>query len=161
MIDRMLLGFNLSRKPDYSLFLHIHYSALQGLEADWRPEDCEDFAEMLRRARADLHGLGVATSDLLPMPRTPGRQGNRVGVAYVIRGSRLGAAFLRRGVPSQFPSEYLDFAPAMTWTQFLQQLERPLEDPSSGDCQDAIQGARVTFETFASQYTRAVTNDSA
>src|ERR1700677_2122563 len=122
-LDRLILRFDLTRREHYGLFLHLYYSALRELEADWRTEDRVDFAAMLRCVQSDLHDLKIPTPPLHAMARAQLQPGNRLGVAYVLRGSRLGASFLRRRVPSQYPTAYLDFLPGLSWSQFLVQLE--------------------------------------
>jgi len=140
--------------------MHIHFSALQDLEADWRPEDREDFGAMLKCLSADLQPLGVTASRVHAGARTPGLQNNRLGVAYVIRGSRLGAAHLRRTVPDAFPTAYLDFEPRLSWKQFLQQLDgnppAPNADGTGDGTRDAVQGARIAFAAFADRGTQAL-----
>jgi heme oxygenase len=155
LLDSMILRLQLSRKQDYALFLHIHYSVLQDLQADWRSNDHEDFTEMLGCLQADLQSLGRATAKLHATSRTLGRHGDRLGVAYVIRGSRLGAKLLRGLVPNQFPTAYLDFVPRLTWALFLQQLEQTPQS-ENGAVDDAIHGAAITFERFVKHFTQAM-----
>lgn len=155
MLDRMVLRLKLTRKEDYGLFLHIHYSALQDLKADWRSDDQEDFTKMLACLQADLQALGIVTTKLHAAPQTPGLSSSRMGVAYVIRGSRLGARLIRREVPSQFPTGYLDFVPELSWSHFLQQLEHTSESVS-GTTEGIIHGAKITFESFAKHFIQAM-----
>jgi heme oxygenase len=56
---------------------------------------------------------------------------------------------LRRRIPSQFSASYFDFVPALSWVQFLAQLQSVsnLADAQVRDA--AIQGAKVTFGLFA------------
>jgi heme oxygenase len=77
---------------------------------------------------------------------------NSTGVAYAIRGSRLGTAILRRGVAMELPISYLDFMPALTWAEFLLQLESIVEDPSGTD--EAICASRGALKTFATEFER-------
>jgi heme oxygenase (biliverdin-IX-beta and delta-forming) len=155
-LDRLILRFDLTRREHYGSFLHLHYSALQNLEGDWRTEDRIDFAAMIRCVLSDLHALRIATSPIHPMAHAPLNASNRLGVGYVLRGSRLGAMFLRRGVPNQFPTAYLDFVPALSWSQFLIQLESSSEPPIPNHDHDTIRGARISFEIFVSHFSRAV-----
>jgi heme oxygenase (biliverdin-IX-beta and delta-forming) len=163
-LDGLLLRLDLGRKADYGLFLHIHFSALQDLEADWRAEDREDFGAMLKCLSADLQLLGAAASRVHSRARTPGLRSNRLGVAYVIRGSRLGAAHLRRTVPNTFPTVYLDFVPRLSWSRFLQQLDEipPAAnthgnpDDARDDTRDAVEGARIAFAAFAHRGSQAL-----
>jgi heme oxygenase len=152
-IDRMLLPFNLNKVEDYRVFLNIHFGALAALQADWRLEDSEDFDRLLRCARVDLEILGCTTTKALStLSRTPLSTAKGLGIAYVVRGSRLGAAVLRRGVGGKLPTSYLDFVPALSWTEFLVQLESIADDPAGRD--DAVRAARGAFEIYSTEFTR-------
>ena len=155
-VDRLMLRLDLSRREDYGLFLHIHYWTLKCLNTHWRDEDHADFAGMIDCLQNDLRALGLVTSERSGLVSAALLDCNHLGVAYVIRGSRLGAAFLRRRVPSQFPTAYLDFVPALSWGQFLKQLEPATDDPKRNTPEETICGARITFETFAALLTHAL-----
>ena len=146
LIDGILLGFDLTKVRDYELFLSIHAKSLQALAGVWRDEDGEDFQAMLGLLRSDLATLGSPTSARCKRACIPASLGAGLGVAYVIRGSRLGAAFLRRTVPEAMPTSYLDFAPTLTWSDFLNHLEILAGDPAAG--QAAMAAARSTFAVF-------------
>jgi heme oxygenase len=156
LLDHLILRFDLTRREHYGLFLHLHYSALRNLEADWLAEDRADFAAMLRCVQSDLHNLGIATPPLSPSGRAPLHPNNRLGVAYVLRGSRLGAPFLRRRVPRQYPTAYLDFMPELPWAQFLVQLESSSDPPRPRHDHEIVRGARITFEIFISVFNRVL-----
>jgi heme oxygenase len=156
LLDRLVLRFDLTRRDHYGLFLHLNYSALRNLEADWSAEDQTDFAAMLRCVQSDLHTLRIALPPLSPSGRAPLHAHNRLGVAYVLRGSRLGAAFLRRRVPRQYPTAYLDFVPTLSWPQFLVQLETPSDPPRAGHEHEIVRGARITFEILISVFNRVL-----
>jgi heme oxygenase len=156
LLDRLMLRFDLTRRDHYGLFLHLHYSALRNLEPDWLAEDQADFAAMLRCVQSDLHTLRIATPPLSPGGRAQLHAHNRLGVAYVLRGSRLVAPFLRRKVPRPYPTAYLDFMPALSWAQFLVQLEASSDLPKVGHDYEIIRGARITFEIFISVFNRVL-----
>ena len=156
MVDRLMLRLDLSRREDYGLFLHIHYSTFKNLDTHWREEDNADFAGMIDCLQNDIRALGVASSESSGRVSTALLVCNHLGVAYVIRGSRLGAAFLRRRVPREFPTSYLDFVPSLPWGQFLKQLEPAPDDPKRNTSEETIQGARITFEIFAALLKRAL-----
>ncbi len=151
-IDRMLLPFDLRRAEDYRIFLNIHFATLVAVRADWRLQDSEDFEQMLRCVQVDLGTLECATTLPPISPRTPASLSKGLGIAYVVRGSRLGAAVLRCGVGGTFPTSYLDFVPALSWPKFLSELESIADDPSGRD--DAARAARSTFNIFASEFTQ-------
>jgi heme oxygenase len=100
LIDGMLLPLGLAKAPDYELFLSIHAESPQALAEVWRDEDGKDFRALLGFLRSDLATLGSPTSASCIHACIPASRGAGLGVAYVIRESRLGAAFLRRGVPA-------------------------------------------------------------
>jgi heme oxygenase len=160
LLDRLILRFDLTRRDQYGLFLHLHYSALRNLEADWSAEDQTDFAAMLRCVQSDLHTLRIATPPLSPGGRAALHAQNRLGVAYVLRGSRLEAPSLRRRVPRQYPTAYLDFVSALSWAQFLVQLEASPNPPRAGHEHEIIRGARITFEVFISVFNRVLLDRS-
>ena len=150
MVDRLMLRLDLSKREDYGLFLNIHHSALQELKVDWRAEDRDDFSSMTRTLQNDLHVLGIQTMLFQPLARRDLTSNDRLGVAYVVRGSRLGSSFLRRRVPAGFSASYLDFEPATTWAEFLRQLDTFAVKPGSDAGSEVIRGARGTFELFGS-----------
>jgi heme oxygenase len=148
-VDRMMTDIDLSGREGYRRFLSIHYAALQLFEPDWRDQDSDDFHAMVHCLRDDLGTLDGPSATGQPAERPVLNAGNRVGIAYVIRGSRLGSAILRRRVPIGFAASYFDFSPATSWTQFLEQLDQYAAAPGgSAEC-DAILGAKVAFGAFA------------
>jgi heme oxygenase len=155
-LDRLILRLDLTRRDHYGLFLHLHYSVLRDLERDWSAEDQTDFAAMLRCVQSDLDALRMATPPLTPNGRAPLHAHNRLGVAYVLRGSRLETPLLRRRVPRQYPTAYLDFMPTLSWAKFLVQLESPPDPPRPGHDHEIIRGARITFEIFIGIFNRVL-----
>jgi heme oxygenase len=151
-IDRMLLRFDLSRPEDYRTFLNIHFSSLVTLRAHWRLQDGDDFARMLGCLEADLETLGCSPPALPILSVTPRSLSKGLGIGYVVRGSRLGAAVLRRGVVGDLPTSYLDFVPGLSWAGFLIQLEFIAGDPNGMD--EATRAATSTFGTFAAEFKR-------
>jgi heme oxygenase (biliverdin-IX-beta and delta-forming) len=158
LLDRLIL--RLTRRDDYGVFLLAHFSALLDLEVDWLAEDRADFAAMLRCVQSDLHSLRITAPPLSPGGRAALHADNRLGVAYVLRGSRLGASFLRRRVPRQYPTAYLDFMPTLSWHQFLAQLEASSDPARAGHDYEIARGARITFELFINIFNRAVSDRS-
>jgi heme oxygenase (biliverdin-IX-beta and delta-forming) len=146
LIDGMLLPLDLAKSQDYGQFLAIHAESLQAVAGIWRDEDSKDFQAMLGFLRSDLAALGLPTGARCIHACIPANRGAGLGVAYVIRGSRLGAAFLRKSVPASMPSSYLDFAPTLSWSDFLDQLELLADDPAA--TQAALLAARSTFAVF-------------
>jgi heme oxygenase len=155
-VDRLILRLNLSSVADYGIFLQMHHAALQSLEADWRDEDRGDFSAMMRCTRDDLKALKISIAKAHSTSRPPLPASQRLGIAYVLRGSRLGAGVQRLRVPSSRPSSYLDFVPTLAWPRFLEQLDPAAESAARISSAEAIRGARLTFDLFASLFTQAV-----
>jgi heme oxygenase len=153
LIDQMLLQFDLKRPEDYRGFLTIHFEALLALKAAWRQQDIEDFEQMLRCLDTDLGTSGAPRNVMPAASCRPASIGAGLGLAYVIRGSRLGAAVLRLGVGKTLATSYLDFVPRLSWTEFLVQLDSTAAD--SNDTEEAIRAARSTFNVFATKFLRS------
>jgi heme oxygenase len=89
----------------------------------------------------------------MPIPACiPSSPSAGLGIAYVIRGSRLGAAFLRRGLAKALSTSYLDFVPTLSWTEFLGQLEFDANQPNGTS--EAILAARSAFKVFVTEFNR-------
>jgi heme oxygenase len=155
-VDRLIGQLDLSRREGYGRLLSIHHAVLQDLKSEWRPEDRDDFRAMSRRLQNDLRVLGFPTANPPSMSRTPLDRGNQLGIAYVIRGSRLGASVLRPRIPSQFSASYLDFVPTLSWVQFLAQLQSVSKAAEGKATDEAIRGAKITFDLFSLLLTQAM-----
>jgi heme oxygenase len=154
-VDRLIGQLDLTRREDYGRLLSVHHAVLQEFKSEWRPEDHDDFRAMSRRLQNDLRWLGFPTANPQSLFRTSLAEGNPLGMAYVIRGSRLGASVLRPRIPSQFSASYFDFEPALSWVQFLAQLQSVSQSaPETQAGAAAIQGAKTTFELFSRLLTR-------
>jgi heme oxygenase len=155
-VDRLTGQLDLTRREDYGLLLSIHHAVLQELRSEWRPEDREDFRAMSRRLQNDLRMLGFPTAKPSSTSHIALAKGNQMGIAYVIRGSRsrLGASVLRPRIPAHFSASYFDFAPALSWVQFLAQLQSVSNSADAQVSDAAIQGAKLTFGLFARLLTK-------
>jgi heme oxygenase len=90
-VDRLIGELDLTRREGYGRLLSIHHAVLQDLRPEWRAEDHDDFRAMSRRLQNDLRVLGFPTANPPSMLRSPPlAEGHKLGIAYVIRGSRLG-----------------------------------------------------------------------
>jgi heme oxygenase len=148
-VDRLIGELDLTRREDYGRLLSIHHAVLQDLKSEWRSEDGEDFRAMSRRLQNDLRVLGFPTANPQSLSRVPFAPGSNLGIAYVIRGSRLGASVLRPRVPMQFSASYLDYVPALSWIEFLGQLQGVSKTKQGETSSAAIRGAKITFELFS------------
>jgi heme oxygenase len=122
-IDRAVSKLQLRHAADYGAFLNLHYSVLRVMQPNWRIEDDVDFQRFATCLEADLRAVGVPKTSS-PLPRLadippPGR----IGLAYLIRGSRLGTQFLRSRVPAGFASSFFDCPVTVAWPAFLRQLD--------------------------------------
>jgi heme oxygenase len=157
-VDRLIGRLDLTRRDGYGRLLSVHHAVLQALRSEWRPVDRDDFRAMSRRLQNDLRVLGFPTANPQSMSRTPLAEGNNLGTAYVIRGSRLGAAVLRPRIPLQFSASYFDFVPTLSWVQFLAQLQSVSKSAQASVGDAAIQGAKITFGLFSRLLTQEQEN---
>jgi len=142
-VDLSFSRFDLASAADYSAFLVLNALALNALRPWWRSVDEADFGGLADALAVDLAEFAGALPDAI---RTSGPI-DGLGLAYVVRGSRLGSKILRKRVRPGFPTAYLDFKPAMSWRDMLQQVDR--HDPSrSGHEHATIAGARATFAVY-------------
>jgi heme oxygenase len=155
-VDRLIGQLDLSRREDYGRLLSIHHAVLLELKSEWRPEDRDDFRAMSRRLQNDLRILGFPTASPQSMSSTPLAEGNQLGIAYVIRGSRLGASVLRPRIPPQFSTSYFDYVPVLSWIQFLEQLKSVTKATEAEATDAAVRGAKITFDLFSCLLARAV-----
>jgi heme oxygenase len=152
LIDRLLLRFDFKRPGDYREFLKVHFDALTALERDWREQDSDDFGAMLGRLRLDLQITAPPADSEAQSSRTMPSLGKGLGTAYAIRSSRLVTAVVRRGVPGSQPRAYLDFVPALSWTEFLSQLDGFADVPEVR--LEAVAAAKDATSVFAAGFMR-------
>ena len=147
-IDGLLSRLDLSTAHSYRAFLKIHYAALRSLAGAWRPEDRQEFGNLLDLLRTDIAALGTDVDKQISPLDSALTPANQLGVAYVIRGSRLGSKVLSRRVPPHLASSYLNYEPAVSWPIFLQELEKHAANALSGSHAQIIDGARLGFQAF-------------
>jgi heme oxygenase len=146
-LDRLMIQIDLTQRESYALFLAIHHAALCALQPYGRPADHADFLELITCVRRDLNKLGITSIRDCVADDVQFASGHRLGAAYVVRGSRLGAAVLLARVPALLPREYLSFAPALTWPRFLDEIEAFSCAFVNLDS-EVIRGAQCAFEVF-------------
>jgi heme oxygenase len=147
-IDLAVSKLRLQDTADYGAFLNLHYSVLQALQSSWRTEDELDFRSFAACLDADLCAIGVARSNLPLAPMALAPALGKLGVAYVIRGSRLGSKFLRQRVPASFATSYFDCQVTLPWAAFLQELDGASNSAMPRAACEVIDGAKQTFELF-------------
>jgi heme oxygenase len=150
-VDTVFSCFDLGRRAAYASFLQAQGEALIPLE---RALD-EGAASALaidwparRRSAALLRDLA-----LLGRPASKGRAlaaidtpEEALGTIYVLEGSRLGGAVLRRSVGSGLPTEFLSAGPPTAWRVLLDTLERTLL--TSAQVEAATAAASRAFGLF-------------
>jgi heme oxygenase len=130
-VDRIFSVATLSEPAGFSRFLLAQAGAFipaeEALERDGAATMVPDWAERRRatRLRADLTALGLEC----PLPAGQIRFASGpalLGGLYVLEGSRLGGAMLRRAVPEGWPASFLQPGPSALWRDFLSMLEQLL-----------------------------------
>lgn len=148
-IDRATSSLQLTDRVSYSIFLTIHYIALRALAGQWRARDQADFSALSLCLVDDLQSLECPVSRLVRTARRAKPDVFRQwGIAYVIRGSRLGGAILRQRVPAAYPTSYLAYAPNITWPEFLKQFDHETQAISRQAQGQIVRGAKQAFEAF-------------
>ncbi len=162
-MDRLAEGFDFARPAGYAAFLQGHAAALPALEHALEAGGVEDVLPdwPLRRRtdalRGDLAALGAAPPAAVDIGQLEGRA-EMVGVLYVLEGSRLGGAVLRRrlmAVQPAAPAAYLSHGTGLPlWRSFLDWLSA---DPLAGaDAAAALTAAREAFRAFEAGFQAAV-----
>jgi heme oxygenase (biliverdin-IX-beta and delta-forming) len=147
-VDLAVSKLRLEDAADYGAFLNLHYSVLQLLKPNWRSEDDADFRCFAVCLDEDLRAIGVARPKLpLGSPALASPPG-KLGLAYVIRGSRLGSKLLRQRVAANFATSYFDCPVTVAWPVFLRQLDELPEAVAPMAEAEVIEGAQQTFELF-------------
>jgi len=159
-LDHELSALRLGEVDDYLTFLVFNAPVLSleraledagvGLELpDWPLRARAD------ALRADLASLGVRGLDEAPETALPNLAdpAARLGLAYVLEGSRLGAAVLRRTVRASADGRVLAATRFVDhgfghdlWRGFLARLEPALADPADRDL--AARTATWAFDVF-------------
>lgn len=151
-VDAIFGSFPLGEAAGYRAFLQATATAYLPVEAALDEGGAEtvlkDWSARRRGAllRADLAELGLAP-DKLEAPRMTGAP-PLLGAIYVLEGSRLGGAMLKRSVPAHLPRRFLD-APSGkgAWRALGDLLDDRLR--KSQDLADAIVAAKQVFGLFA------------
>ena len=146
-IDQLLSTLDLQSPTDYRRFLHIHFEALTQLAGHTPPGDGADMAALLSCLHSDL-GHYEPGRTFAPASAPQGSPGRQLGVAYVIRGSRLGAQVLIRRLAAAAPRAYLACRPTSAWPDFLLRLEAFSGTQPPAGAQAVLEGAQWAFSVF-------------
>lgn len=151
-VDAAFAAFDLSRPDQYGAFLQRHAAAFIPAENALTRAGADamigGWIDHLR-ARAllsDLSELGLGMPDPVAAPAYVDDSA-LWGGAYVLEGSRLGGAVLRRSVAPGLPRAFLDSVqPPGRWRAFIAELNRRLSDPDKIEI--ATKSALETFSLF-------------
>ena len=151
-VDELFSRFDLGDEGDYRRFLTAQAEAFLPVEASLDAAGAETVIEdwaQRRRARAileDLETLGIPAPPREPcllLPSPPAI----LGAAYVLEGSRLGGAILKKRVAAHMPRRFLDADQGQgAWRKLLEKLERSLYE--NGGVEAAVMAAGQVFERF-------------
>lgn len=148
-VERRFERFDLGETADYAQFLALHAAAILPLERALEDAgiagQLPDWPER-RRSDAllqDLSALGARAPHPAPATCQPG--GEALGIAYVLEGSRLGAAVLFAQLPAGAPSAFLSHGRGLRlWPGFLRRLaDLPLREAAAAE-----RGACRAFDLF-------------
>ena len=151
-VDAAFASYDLANRAAYGEFLRGHAAAFMPIERSLELAGAATIAERWGEHRRgpllaqDLAALGLVAPPPIAAPDF-GDPARLVGGLYVLEGSRLGGAVLRRCVPADAPAAFLS-APQSPghWTRFVAIIERLLYSPQRLDA--AIGAALDTFACF-------------
>jgi heme oxygenase len=152
-VDTIFSRFRLQEACGYRAFLkaiaaaHVHVEA--GLDRSGVGRLVSDWRERQRTGLlcADLEEIGESCPEADERWAFPD-EAALLGALYVLEGSRLGGAVLRRDVPDHLPKRFLSApAPPGAWRGLGALLDRELRDSQKLD--RAILAARQVFNSFA------------
>lgn len=152
-VDAAFSRFHLASETGYRDFLLAQAGALltveQALDRGGAAEILTDWPERRRGdlLRADLAQLNVTVPEPFSAPDFLSIKAPLLGAIYVLEGSRLGGAVLKKAVPSHYPRRFLEARQAAgSWRKLLQTLDDFLTRP--GDLDAAVSAAKEVFARF-------------
>jgi heme oxygenase len=155
-LDALFSRFDLSDRSGYAAFLQAQAGAFFAVETALNRAGAGELLrdwEQRRRSDAllgDLRALALshrpATSPVFAT------EAAILGGVYVLEGSRLGGAVLRRTVPVSLPTAFLSHGEPSAWRRFVEVLDERLTSPA--DLSQAALAAIAVFQTFETSATR-------
>jgi heme oxygenase len=151
-VDALYSRFDLTRAADYRLFLAAqaaaHIPVEDALDSAGASAVLPDW-ERRKRAqllRSDLAEIGAEPGAAMPAPNFSGLPA-LLGGLYVIEGSRLGGALLKRGLPAGTPARFLGTpAEPGAWRQLIATIDASIVAPD--EIATAISAAQAVFRLF-------------
>ncbi|OYW99313.1 MAG: hypothetical protein B7Z12_18300 [Caulobacter vibrioides] len=155
-VDQLGGAFDLARQDDYQAFLLAHAAVLPALELDLDAAPAQHLPPAWpQRRRSGALAADLALLGLSPPPSTITvtleDRATRLGALYVLEGSRLGGAILRRRLLTSQPGApdgYLAHGEGLGhWRSFVDWLD--VQTVDAAETRAAIGGARQVFGAFA------------
>lgn len=150
-VDSIFSTMNLAEERDYGRFLSAqaaaHIPVERALDGGGAASVLADWPDR-RRAHLlldDLATMGLAEPAAEERPEFVG-EAAILGAVYVLEGSRLGGALLKRSVPPSLPATFLGAGNSLAWRRLLDLLAARLR--SDGEIQIAIKAACEVFMLF-------------
>lgn len=141
-------------KEGYARFLTVNLLALRHLRDSLSSRDHDDIDRMIAAAAHDLEIMASkpnvsdgSTDESSANRQVRGatqRSARESGMAYVFRGSRLGARFIERGVPREWPREFLAVELNENWREFCQKID----EIDRAEWNELLAGAEMAFGLF-------------
>lgn len=152
-VDQLFSRFDLGTADGYAAFLTAQAAAFLPVEAALDEAGASDIVSdwpARRRGallRDDLRALGRPVPAQGPDDCRLSGSADLLGALYVLEGSRLGGALLKRQVAPDRPRRFLD-APQLpgTWRSLLMLLDKELHRPE--ELRAAVGAARGVFRRF-------------
>ena len=151
-VDSLFSTLDLARTDDYRLFLTAQAAAFLPVEEALDAAGAEQFVadwQARRRShllRDDLQALAAHLPAPEPISALQG-SAEILGAVYVLEGSRLGGAMLKRSVSPDMPQSFLSAPqPPGAWRKLLETLDHYLYEPAA--IQAAVGAARRVFGCF-------------
>lgn len=152
-VDAIYARFPLDQERGYRTFLSAMAAALLPVEAALdRAGAAQVVPDWPERRRSDLLRADLAQlGQQLPPEESPpplSNEAEMLGAIYVLEGSRLGGAVLRKSVAPGRPNRFLSApSPPGSWRSFNHLLDTRLTSPA--DLRQARATARQVFALFA------------
>lgn len=157
-VDTLFSRTDLTDRAAYGRFLQAqaaaHFAAEDALDLAGAGAVLPDWDARRRSAllALDLADLGLSAPE--PAAIAFGSEAAILGGVYVLEGSRLGGALLKRSVPAAFPARFLGASDSAAWRSLLATLDARLQSPAAVDL--AVDAAARVFLLFEASAQRVL-----